>query len=200
MTNEERCQYFASSLNKNISFTKNLTNKKLDELGCPSRRLSLMWNQRSVDTFLGLPFNIASYGLLLEIIGRCVNMIPDQLIGNLGDVHLYSNHIQQAKEQIGRKYTHEERTSMLISAMSEEKYNKALGELMPFGGGMSEYYDSYNIPHRTREPFDLPKLILNPIFLADLEHKGFDAAINGEINFKIENYQAHPHIPAPLSN
>jgi thymidylate synthase len=200
MTNEERCQYFASSLNKNISFTKNLTNKKLDELGCPSRRLSLMWNQRSVDTFLGLPFNIASYGLLLEIIGRCVNMIPDQLIGNLGDVHLYSNHIQQAKEQIGRKYTHEERTSMLISAMGEEKYNKALGELMPFGGGMSEYYDSYNIPHRTREPFDLPKLILNPIFLADLEHKGFDAAINGEINFKIENYQAHPHIPAPLSN
>jgi thymidylate synthase len=64
--------------------------------------LSLMWNQRSVDTFLGLPFNIASYGLLLEIIAKEVNMIPDQLIGNLGDVHLYSNHIEQAKEQISR--------------------------------------------------------------------------------------------------
>jgi thymidylate synthase len=64
--------------------------------------LSLMWNQRSVDTFLGLPFNIASYGLLLEIIAKEVNMIPDELIGNLGDVHLYSNHIEQAKEQITR--------------------------------------------------------------------------------------------------
>jgi thymidylate synthase len=61
-----------------------------------------MWNQRSVDTFLGLPFNIASYGLLLEIIAKTVNMVPDELIGNLGDVHLYSNHIEQAKEQIGR--------------------------------------------------------------------------------------------------
>jgi thymidylate synthase len=64
--------------------------------------LSLMWNQRSVDTFLGLPFNIASYGLLLELLANEVGMIPDELIGNLGDVHLYSNHIEQAKEQIGR--------------------------------------------------------------------------------------------------
>ena len=68
----------------------------------PKRAISLMWNQRSVDTFLGLPFNIASYALLLEIIAREVNMVPDQLIGNLGDVHLYSNHIEQAKEQITR--------------------------------------------------------------------------------------------------
>ena len=67
------------------------------------RVVSLMWNQRSVDTFLGLPFNIASYGLLLEIIAKEVNMIPGELIGNLGDVHLYSNHIEQAKEQITRK-------------------------------------------------------------------------------------------------
>ena len=69
----------------------------------PTRAISLMWNQRSVDTFLGLPFNIASYGLLLEIIAKEVNMIPDELIGNLGDVHLYSNHIEQAKEQISRE-------------------------------------------------------------------------------------------------
>jgi thymidylate synthase len=64
--------------------------------------LSLMWNQRSVDTFLGLPFNIASYALLLEIIAKEVNMIPDELVGNLGDTHLYLNHIEQAKEQITR--------------------------------------------------------------------------------------------------
>ena len=67
------------------------------------RAISLMWNQRSVDTFLGLPFNIASYGLLLEIIAKEVDMIPDELIGNLGDVHLYSNHIEQAKEQMYRR-------------------------------------------------------------------------------------------------
>jgi thymidylate synthase len=75
----------------------------LDKHNIPKRAISLMWNQRSVDTFLGLPFNIASYGLLLEIIAREVNMIPDELIGNLGDVHLYSNHIEQAKEQISRE-------------------------------------------------------------------------------------------------
>ena len=69
----------------------------------PTRAISLMWNQRSVDTFLGLPFNIASYGLLLHIIANEVNMVPDELIGNLGDVHLYSNHIEQAKEQISRE-------------------------------------------------------------------------------------------------
>jgi thymidylate synthase len=61
-----------------------------------------MWNQRSVDTFLGLPFNIASYGLLLEILARESNMVPDELIGNLGDTHLYLNHIEQAKEQMSR--------------------------------------------------------------------------------------------------
>jgi thymidylate synthase len=75
----------------------------LDKRGVPRRAISLMWNQRSVDTFLGLPFNIASYGLLLEIIAKEVNMVPDELVGNLGDVHLYSNHIEQAKEQIGRE-------------------------------------------------------------------------------------------------
>jgi thymidylate synthase len=73
-----------------------------DEYSVPKRAISLMWNQRSVDTFLGLPFNIASYGLLLEIIAREVGMMPDEIIGNLGDVHLYKNHIEQAHEQIGR--------------------------------------------------------------------------------------------------
>jgi thymidylate synthase len=103
--------------------------------------LSLMWNQRSVDTFLGLPFNIASYGLLLEIIAKEVNMISDELIGNLGDVHLYSNHIEQAKEQI------------------------------------------------SREPFELPKLTL--------EHSSLDPV---ELVYKLEDYQSHPSIKAPLSN
>jgi thymidylate synthase len=66
-------------------------------------KLSLMWNQRSVDTFLGLPFNIASYGLLLLLLCEETGYKPGELIGNLGDVHLYSNHLEQAKEQISRE-------------------------------------------------------------------------------------------------
>jgi thymidylate synthase len=57
--------------------------KVCDDANVPRRTISLMWNQRSVDTFLGLPFNIASYGLLLEKIADEVNMVPDELIGNL---------------------------------------------------------------------------------------------------------------------
>lgn len=90
--------YFPYSLNGEEGL-----HKEYDKQNVPRRAISLMWNQRSVDTFLGLPFNIASYGLLLEIIATAVNMVPDELIGNLGDVHLYSNHIEQAKEQIGRE-------------------------------------------------------------------------------------------------
>jgi thymidylate synthase len=74
----------------------------LDSMGVPRKGISLMWNQRSVDTFLGLPFNIASYATLLLILGKEVNMMPDYLIGNLGDVHLYKNHVEQAKELISR--------------------------------------------------------------------------------------------------
>jgi thymidylate synthase len=73
-----------------------------DELNIPTRAISLSWNQRSVDVFLGLPFNIASYGLLLEMIAREVNMVPEHLIGHLGDTHLYSNHLDQAQEQLER--------------------------------------------------------------------------------------------------
>jgi thymidylate synthase len=77
--------------------------EELQSYNIPTRAISLMWNQRSVDTFLGLPFNIASYGLLLKMIADEMNMVPDELIGNLGDVHLYKNHIEQAKEQIKRE-------------------------------------------------------------------------------------------------
>jgi thymidylate synthase len=84
-------------------FLEKITNKDLDAANIPTRAISLMWNQRSCDLFLGIPFNIASYGLLLEIIANEVNMVPDELIGNLGDTHLYLNHIEQTKEQITRE-------------------------------------------------------------------------------------------------
>lgn len=65
-------------------------------------KLSLMWNQRSADLFLGVPFNISSYGLLLEVLCKETGYEPGELIGRFGDIHLYSNHIEQAKEQISR--------------------------------------------------------------------------------------------------
>tara|TARA_R110000796_G_scaffold11198_5_gene37378 strand:+ start:4404 stop:5456 length:1053 start_codon:yes stop_codon:yes gene_type:complete len=68
----------------------------------PTRRISLMWNQRSVDTPLGLPYNIASYALLLHLLASEMNMIPDELIGNLGDTHIYSNQIEGVKKQLER--------------------------------------------------------------------------------------------------
>ena len=73
-----------------------------DNYNIPRRAISLMWNQRSVDVGLGLPFNIASYALLLEIIAKQVNMIPEEVIGNLGDCHIYLNHIDGLKEQLTR--------------------------------------------------------------------------------------------------
>ena len=178
-----------------------------DEFQIPTRAISLMWNQRSVDTFLGLPFNIASYGLLLEIIAKEVNMVPDQLIGNLGDTHLYSNHIEQAKEQIGRELRVDERVCMcyenpnldlskIQEGMSDEEFTKVC--------------DEFNIPTRTRTPFELPTLNINTEFWPTESgecgvgplHSNIDVLINNMqiTDFEIIGYQSHPTIKAPLSN
>jgi thymidylate synthase len=159
--------------------------------GLPIRAISLMWNQRSVDTFLGLPFNIASYGLLLEIIAKEVNMIPDELIGNLGDVHLYSNHIEQAKEQIGRELTHDER----IAIYSELGLTESIESRSKRFINKEKFEPS--IPKRTREPFQLSTLKLP-------DYDMFEGKFCPEYwlpeDFKIDNYQSHPTIKAPLSN
>jgi len=105
----------------------------------PSRAISLMWNQRSVDTFLGLPFNIASYGLLLEIIAKEVNMVPDELIGNLGDVHLYKNHIEQAKEQL----TREPKRLPTLEIIEREEQNFSMDEM---------YIDNFQFPNYQSHP------------------------------------------------
>ena len=104
-------------------------------------KLSLMWSQRSVDTFLGLPFNIASYGMLLMLLCEETGYEPGDLIGNLGDVHLYNNHWKQAKEQIDR------------------------------------------------DGFDLPTIKLSNVDI-----------LNGDFEYKLENYKHRPAIKAPLSN
>jgi thymidylate synthase len=75
----------------------------LDSYGVPRRWISLRWEQRSVDTFLGLPFNIASYAILLLMLAQISNMVPLELTCSLGDTHLYLNHIEQAKLQLSRE-------------------------------------------------------------------------------------------------
>ena len=102
MTLEERLQWNYDNTDP-LTRSMDYFPEHLDSMDVPKRKISLMWNQRSVDTFLGLPFNISSYGLLLMLIGKEVNMVPDELIGNLGDTHLYLNHLTQAKEQIKRE-------------------------------------------------------------------------------------------------
>jgi len=77
--------------------------KKLNSFNIPKRAISLMYNARSQDSPLGTPFNISSYALLLEIIGKMVNMVPDELIANMGDCHIYLNQIDGVKEQLTRE-------------------------------------------------------------------------------------------------
>jgi thymidylate synthase len=80
-----------------------MTDEQLDRFGVPKRAISLMWSQRSCDLPLGIPANIMSYALLLMMIAKQVNMVPDELIGNLGDCHIYLNQIDGVKEQLTRE-------------------------------------------------------------------------------------------------
>lgn len=73
-----------------------------DTYEIPKKGVSLLWNQRSADIFLGVPFNIASYGFLLYMIAQQVNMVPLELKGVLGDTHIYNNHVKQVKTQLNR--------------------------------------------------------------------------------------------------
>jgi len=126
LSREERMKILSKT--QPIQSWEGYMKKDLDAANIPTRAISLMWNQRSCDFFLGIPFNIASYGLLLEIIAKEVNMIPDELIGNLGDTHLYSNHIEQAKEQIGREPYELPKLGM---DYREGEYNKNLTDFVP---------------------------------------------------------------------
>jgi thymidylate synthase len=167
----------------------------LDSLGpnvVPQRRaISLMFNMRSNDVPLGLPFNIASYALLLEIIGKIVNMVPDELIGNLGDCHIYLNQIDGVIEQIGRERTHEEMVEIYYQLENKKDRDG-------FWTWETRFEDN-DITKRTREPYPLPTLtISNQINF----NEGIDEFLNSCFisDFIIEGYQSHPTIKMPLSN
>ena len=114
--------WWCESLGKNISYAEDLEETELDALNVPKRRLSLKWTQRSVDTLLGLPFNIASYGLLLHLLAKEVNMVPNELIFSGGDVHLYTNHIEQAKEQLTRQTFNLSKLELTNTSLDDLKY------------------------------------------------------------------------------
>jgi len=98
----ERIYQWRIKLDKGGRYDDNMSHEKLDKIDFPKRKLSLKVNIRSNDVFLGCPFNIASYALLLHLLSNEVNMIADELLLSIGDAHIYLNHIDQAKEQLQR--------------------------------------------------------------------------------------------------
>ena len=106
-------------------------------------RLSCQLYQRSADIFLGVPFNIASYALLTMMIAQVCGLKPGDFVHTLGDAHLYTNHLEQAREQVSRK------------------------------------------------PYALPQMLLNPDVTSIFDFKFAD--------FQLINYEAHPHIKAPVA-
>ena len=111
--------------------------------GDERRRLSCQLYQRSADVFLGVPFNIASYALLTLMVAQVTDLLPGELVHTFGDVHLYANHLEQAREQLAR------------------------------------------------EPRPLPRMVLDPEVrsLDDFRYE----------SFRLEGYDPHPHIKAPVA-
>lgn len=99
----ERVHYANSVMNAKIKTeVKTLIETTLDKLNVPTRMLSCKLYQRSTDGFLGQPYNITSYSLLTHMLANQLNMAPGEFIWTTGDHHIYSNHVEQVKEQLTR--------------------------------------------------------------------------------------------------
>jgi thymidylate synthase len=128
--------------------------KNLDNLNVPKRAISLMWTQRSVDTPIGLPYNIASYALLLKLIAREVGMVPDELICSLGDCHVYQDQVEHALTQITREpykaptISIEERYEY-SGSKRELSFSEKIDQLEP------DWFTTINYEHHTRINYPL---------------------------------------------
>jgi thymidylate synthase len=191
LTLEERAKLLSDKVGYTIKetllhgidqFEKEVTTDA-NAFGIPTRALSLKWIQRSCDFPLGIPYNIASYGLLLLMLAKQVNMVPDELIGSLGDCHIYLNQIDGCKEQIGRDLTYGERFKILENKVG------------PLGLNHDRIEDEVNqsTPKRTREPFDLPTVSISNRVLSDISEYVKEDIV-------LENYISHEKINFPLSN
>jgi thymidylate synthase len=106
-------------------------------------KLNLIWSQRSVDTMLGLPFNITSYALLLHLIAKETGLAEGKLVGLLADTHIYANHIDGAKEQLSR-----DPTKYKLPTLNTEKFTSIFD--WEYSDSKVEGYESY-----PRIPFDI---------------------------------------------
>jgi thymidylate synthase len=185
--------------------TQEMVSKLADSYNIPTRAISLMWAQRSCDFPLGIPTNIMSYTLLLTILGKMVNMVPEELIGNLGDCHIYLNQIDGVNEQLGRELSFEERRDLMVK-YTQDNNLLPIPYILPFGEESKNKYleicDKYKIPKRTREPYPLPTLkhMKTDEFYKSL---GEDLSLLSHLtidDFVLENYKSHPKIYFPLSN
>lgn len=160
--------------------------KQLDEYNIPKFYLDLNMYQRSCDSFLGVPFNIASMSLMLLIFAKASNMIAGVANWIGGDTHLYVSHVETAKEQIGRKLTLNERSEIL-------QERGRIVDLYPFAGDWHREFDIYHIPRHSREPYALPTMKINK------ELNNLDDILSLTINdFELLNYQSHPTLKAEL--
>ena len=135
----------------------------IDSYGVPRRAISLKWNEIYSD-FLNDGFkNIASYGLLLCIFGKILNMMPDELIGSLGDTHIYSNQIEGVKEQLGKDLSLDERVDYWFH---NNKPNRDVVDHFDTltDSEKEKYLNNSKVPTKTREPYKLPSLMINTEF------------------------------------
>jgi thymidylate synthase len=119
---EDRIKWYCESIGRDNSFGEDFTEEFLNEKNVPTRKLSLKWNQRSCDVPLGIPFNIASYGILLHLLAREVNMIPHQLKFTGGDCHIYLNQVDGVKEQLQRNTHNLPKLVLSNKSIDELKY------------------------------------------------------------------------------
>ena len=119
---EDRIKWYCESIGRDNSFGEDFTEEFLNEKNVPTRKLSLKWNQRSCDVPLGIPFNIASYGILLHLLAREANMIPHQLKFTGGDCHIYLNQVDGVKEQLQRNTHNLPKLVLSNTSIDELKY------------------------------------------------------------------------------
>lgn len=100
---DERLKYLRENYNLTDEEYNGMSGEYLDKYGVPRYGLNCMYTMRSNDIFLGCPFNIASYAYLTHMIAKLANMIPDELVGSLGDCHIYMAHKEAIEEQLKRE-------------------------------------------------------------------------------------------------
>ena len=147
---------FVKNYDAAVNRWKKLGNKTI----LPKYQFTLKWHQRSVDTFLGLPFNIASYATLAQTIGKMTNMVPKGIIGDLSNVHIYESHMDAVNQQLGNDTDKYGKCELLIDYDTE---NMLVSSGRIFGKLPKEEQSAY-----------LDK-ILSQINISDFTLKGYES-------------------------